>query len=156
MMSVIPLYLGSPAKEHTLCLDTVVVFIFHPVENCSVWRMYQNKQNHNLCSLLSFTFGAFLTFSTVTSHLPTTAPPLWPRNPSMLNSTYDEEILLCTLPKSCILRLKLIAYYSNFCERESNVILFMRKAHYLKIVNKSLFILHFPHLNKPCSPGFSP
>lgn len=155
-MSVITLYLGPRSTEHRLYLDMVVVFTFHPDEKCSVSRMYQNKQNHNLRSMLSFTFGAFLTFSTVTSHLPTTTPPSVAQNPSLLNSTYYEEILLCTLPKSCILQLKLISYYSNFCERWSNVILFMRKTHYLKILNKSLFILHFPHLNKPSSPGFSP
>lgn len=117
VMSVITLYLGPPLTEHRLYLDMVMVFTYHPDEKLSVSRRYQNKQNHNLCSMLSFTFGAFLTFSTVTSHLPTTTPPPWPRNPSMLNSTYYKEILLCTLPKSCILQLKLISYYSNFCER---------------------------------------
>lgn len=50
-------------------------FQVHPDEKRSACRMYQNKQNHNSRSMLSFTFGAFLMFLAVSSHLSTTTPP---------------------------------------------------------------------------------
>lgn len=73
---------------HEIYLDMVVGFWFYPDENVSIFGMYQNKQNHDLHSILSFTFGDFLMFSTDTSHLPTTTTTFVSRNPSLLNSVY--------------------------------------------------------------------
>lgn len=46
----------------TVLLDMVVVFRFHPDEKFSICRMYQNKQNHELRSILSFALVVFSCF----------------------------------------------------------------------------------------------
>ena len=66
------LYILSPFQQGMDYPCIWCGFKFYPDEKFSTCRMYQNKQNHALHSILSFAFRGFLVFSTVSSHLPTT------------------------------------------------------------------------------------
>lgn len=66
------LYILSPFQQGMDYTCIWCGFKFYPDEKFSICRMYQNKQNHALHSILSFAFRGFLVFSTVSSPLPTT------------------------------------------------------------------------------------